>query len=134
MSNYEKPIVLANSELSEGVYAASGYQGTGNYNVTANIHQRPETGRQDYRIQVDANYTSDGEKGNGQILTVTFNKPVTGVTCPAGGTVIQGAGNTIIIQYDKTPNNNENIGFGDLIVTSDDMQDLAITSAAMTGK
>ncbi len=29
MKNYEKPIVLANSELSEGVYAASGNAGTG---------------------------------------------------------------------------------------------------------
>lgn len=29
MKNYEKPIVLANSELSEGVYAASGTQAGG---------------------------------------------------------------------------------------------------------
>lgn len=48
MKNYEKPVVLANSELSEGIFAASGMQaggnpggstggGTGSLSVTASI-------------------------------------------------------------------------------------------------
>lgn len=49
MTDYKKPVVVGCDDVAEGVYAASGC-----YTVTTNIHQRPEFGRGDYRIQVNA--------------------------------------------------------------------------------
>ena len=104
MSKYEKPVVMVNEEVAEGVYAASGC-----YDSKAEIHQKPETGRGDYRIQVDgdhiANHTSDS-----QTVTVTFNQPVTynGVTS-----------NVITFEKGYHQNPTGNIGFGDLIVESE---------------
>lgn len=50
MKTYSKPIVTIDTGLAEGVYAASGC-----YDASAYIHQTPETGRGDYRIQVMEN-------------------------------------------------------------------------------
>lgn len=51
MTDYKKPVVVGCDDVAEGVYAASGC-----YTVTTNIHQRPEFGRGDYRIQVNARH------------------------------------------------------------------------------
>ena len=48
MKKYSKPTIFVNDEDSEGVYAASGC-----YSITVNIHQKPQNGRGDYRIQVN---------------------------------------------------------------------------------
>ena len=42
---YVKPVVTEEEGVMEGVYMASGC-----YTTTARIHQRPQTGRGDYRI------------------------------------------------------------------------------------
>ena len=47
MRDYMKPVVIVNSEVSEGVYAASG-SADECYTVNAYIHQRPQLGRGDY--------------------------------------------------------------------------------------
>lgn len=106
MNKYSKPIVLMNEELAEGVYAASG---TDCYSVTYQIHQTPENGRVDYRIQVDAHHSAD-HHGTHQTLYITFNQPVT----YGGGTTT-----TIAVSKEYHQNGTDNIGFGDLIVTSD---------------
>lgn len=82
MKNYEKPIVKLEEEKAEGVYMASGdsidgnNSGSGCYTVSAYIHQTPEIGREDYRIQVNAHHSAS-HNCNGQILTLNFNQPVT---------------------------------------------------------
>lgn len=43
MRDYMKPVVIVNSEVSEGVYAASG-SADECYTVNAYIHQRPQLG------------------------------------------------------------------------------------------
>ena len=48
MKKYEKPIVTIIENQAEGIYMASGC-----YTTTATIHQRPEIGRGDYRIQIN---------------------------------------------------------------------------------
>ena len=48
---YSKPVVTIDIGLAEGVYAASGC-----YTVSAYIHQKPETGRGDYRIQLNGQH------------------------------------------------------------------------------
>ena len=47
MVKYSKPMVIVDQGLAEGVYAASG---AGCYKASADIHQKPDIGRGDYRI------------------------------------------------------------------------------------
>ncbi len=118
-----KPMILTNEDMAEGIYAASG---DGCYTTTAYIHQKPETGRGDYRIQVDAKHHADHTK-DVQWLHISFNKPVVYVSCNANGAQLE-SGNgstTLVIRMTYHQNPTDNIGFGDLIVTAD--AGLAIT-------
>lgn len=128
---YEKPIAIENDELAEGVYAASGsVVGNDCYTVSAYIHQTPETGRGDYRIQVNGVHaTYNGHHSGEQILTLTFNQPVD--YSWSNGTLVGGNGtSTINIKYNYHNNGNDNIGLGDIVVTADD--GLAITGAVLS--
>ena len=114
MSNYSKPVISIDNGLTEGVYAASG---AGCYTATARIHQTPETGRGDYRIQIDGKHNADHTREE-QVLTISFNQNVTYVSGGAG--LISGNGtNTLQIKLAYHQNPTDNIGFGDLVVTSD---------------
>lgn len=113
MKNYERPTIIIDDELSEGVYAASGC-----YAVTAKVHQKQQVGRGDYRIQVDGVHDSEHTSEN-QILTVTFNMPVKYKT--SNGTLQgSGEGTVISISYKYHQNPKDNIGLGDLVVEADD--------------
>ena len=123
MREYAKPVVTVDNGLAEGVYAASGC-----YTASAYIHQTPETGRGDYRIQVDGQHKADHTK-EAQVLTISFNQNVTYVSGGAG--LISGDGSSILkikLSYHQNPT--DNIGFGDLVVTSD--AGLAITGVSIT--
>ena len=125
MREYAKPIVTVDNGLAEGVYAASG---AGCYDASAYIHQTPQTGRGDYRIQVNGKHHSDHTK-EAQVLTISFNQNVTYVSGGAG--LISGDGSSILkikLSYHQNPT--DNIGFGDLVVTSD--AGLAITGVSIT--
>ena len=77
MRKYVKPIAVVNSNLAEGVYAASGDC----YTVSANITQTPAEGRQYYVIHMDGSHAAtDGHHSTQQMLTLTFNQPVTYVS------------------------------------------------------
>lgn len=131
MKNYEKPVVLANEELAEGVYAASGAGGSGDdcYTVTAYIHQIPEIGRGDYRIQVNATHAAgDGHHSGQQILTLYFNQNVTYKS--SNGNLSGGDGTSAIdIDYSYHNNGNDNIGLGDVVVEAG--EGLAVTGARL---
>ena len=125
MKQYAKPVVTVDNGLAEGVYAASG---AGCYDASAYIHQTPETGRGDYRIQVNGKHSSDHTR-EAQVLTISFNQNVTYVSGGAG--LISGNGtSTLKIKLSYHQNPNDNIGFGDLVVTSD--AGLAITGVSIT--
>lgn len=125
MVKYSKPMVTVDQGLAEGVYAASG---AGCYEASAYIHQTPETGRGDYRIQVDGKHNADHTK-EAQVLTISFNQNVTYVSGGAG--VISGNGTTtLVIKLSYHQNPTDNIGFGDLVVTAD--AGLAITGVSIT--
>jgi len=110
---YTKPIIIPNEEIAEGIYAASGDC----YYVTAEIKQRPETGRGDHRIQVNGRHDTDHHSSE-QILTLTFNMPV--VYKSSNGTLVGGSGtNSIHIKYNYHNNGVDNIGLGDVVVESD---------------
>lgn len=123
MSNCVKPVVSLDEGMAEGVYAASGC-----YTVTTNIHQKPETGRGDYRIQVNGVHAADHTK-EAQTLTITFNQEVT--YSSSNGTLVgSNTGTTISIGYTYHQNPNDNIGLGDLVVVSD--PGLEVVSAKIT--
>lgn len=82
MSMHEKPVISVDAGMAEGVYAASG-AADGCYTATAYIHQTPETGRGDYRIQVNGQHKADHTK-EAQVLTISFNQNVTYVSGGAG--------------------------------------------------
>lgn len=122
---YEKPIVIANKELAEGVYTASGDTC---YTATAYIHQSPEDGRGDYRIQVNGVHSAD-HTNNEQLLYISFNNPVTYKS--SNGVLVSGNGtNMLVIKYSYWQNPNDNIGLGDLVVESD--AGLSVTSVKIT--
>lgn len=123
MSNYVKPVVSLDEGMAEGVYAASGC-----YTVTTNIHQKPETGRGDYRIQMNGVHAAAHTK-EAQTLTITFNQEVT--YSSSNGTLVgSNTGTTISIGYTYHQNPNDNIGLGDLVVVSD--PGLEVVSAKIT--
>ena len=127
MTKYEKPIITINNELAEGVYMGSGNQNTC-YSVNAYIHQIPETGRNDYRIQVNGFHNAT-HACNEQILTLTFNQSVNYVS--SNGSYVSGNGtNSIRIKYNYWNNPKDNIGLGDVVVTSN--YGLAITNAILS--
>lgn len=120
---YNKPVILTSSDLAEGVYAASGC-----YTATAYIHQTPETGRGDYRIQVNGKHDADHTKET-QWLHISFNQPVN--YSWSNGTLESGDGTTsLTIRYNYHQNPTDNIGLGDLVVVSD--PGLAVTSVSIT--
>ncbi len=130
--SYERPVVIQSDGLMEGVYMASGGD-SDCYTVEAYIHQTPETGREDYRIQVNAKHNAlDNHHSTLQHLIISFNQPVNFVSCSdSHATLENGDGTTTLdIKYDYHNNAVENIGLGDLVVTSDD--GLAVTNCVLT--
>ena len=94
-----------------------GGNGSRCYTCEAKINQRPETGRDDFRIQINARHNGD-HSCDEQILTIVFNHPATFISCSNGS--LNGANNTIKIQVKLRYHNNQNdnIGMGDFIVKS----------------
>ena len=119
MTNYSKPIVTVDAGMAEGVYADSGC-----YSVSAYIHQKPETGRDTYCIQVNGTHAASHTTHN-QTLYLTFNEAVS--YCDSHGTPIQKDGTTISIQYSYLHNGNDNAGLGDVYVFCEDRTGLQIS-------
>ena len=115
MANYSKPMVTVDQGLAEGVYADSGSKC---YTATAYIHQHPETGRGDYRIQVKAEHDAD-HTNIGQIFTFTFNQEVTCKESSLGTVEGSATGRVIKIKRTIMSNFKESIGGGSLVVESE---------------
>lgn len=128
MIKYEKPILTVVDSIAEGVYMASGGSSNGCYTTSAYIHQTPQTGRGDYRIQVNGKHNADHTKES-QILTIKFNMPVTYGWC--NGSLMSGDGtDTLKIQLWYHQNPTDNIGLGDLVVSAE--SGLSIVSVSIT--
>lgn len=123
MKDYEKPILVHNDEAFEGVYAASGaVAGADCFKVTARITQRPETGRENYCVKVDAVHNAaDRHHSSEQVLTLSFNQPVTYVSCNDSNATLSGGNgtNALSITFNYHQNGGpENIGLADIYVES----------------
>lgn len=125
MIKYNKPVIIQNDELAEGIYTASG---SSCYSASAYIYQSPEDGRGDYRIQVSGVHQAS-HTNNEQLLHISFNNAVHYKN--SSGILVSGNGTNILtIKYYYWQNQNDNIGFGDLVVESD--AGLAITDVRIT--
>ena len=101
---------------------------SGCYTTTATIHQRPEIGRGDYRIQIKGIHNADHTKES-QILTINFNMPVEYVA--SNGNLISGNGSAVLqIKLNYHQNHNDNIGMDDLIIKAD--SGLSVVSVNIT--
>lgn len=69
MKKYERPAVLVNEELAEGVYAASGC-----WKTTWNEHQSKDSAGY-FNFQIDGKHADVAHQPN-TIITCTFNVPV----------------------------------------------------------
>lgn len=131
MKDYVKPVLVGNDEIFEGVYAASGsVAGANCYTVTTYIHQTPQEGRGDYRIQVNGKHAaSDNHHSGKQVLTLSFNLPVEYQS--SNGKLTSGDGTSKIeIEYGYHNNATDNIGLGDVVVKAD--AGLAVTGAVLS--
>ena len=91
--------------------------GSSCYTCNAKINQRPETGRDDFRIQINAQHNGN-HSCDEQLLTVVFNYPVNFISCSNGS--LNSSNNNSRIQVKLRYHNNpvDNIGMGDFIVKS----------------
>lgn len=126
MKKYVRPVIVANTELAEGVYAGSGDC----YTFSARITQVPEGIRDYYVVQMDGvHHATDGHHSTLRNVVVCFNQPVVYLdsmaeSCEGSGT------NQLVLAYRRTNgsyhnNASENIGLGDLKVQAG--ENLAVT-------
>ncbi|MBP7176823.1 MAG: hypothetical protein KBA53_11515 [Thermoclostridium sp.] len=117
---YEKPRVLKNDDLSEGVYMASG-TGSACYTAWGTKTQSPQEGRGTYVFQLDGKHnstTTDSHTNNAQKVTVSFNQKVTYGS--SSGTLVSGDDTSkLVISYAYWQNATDNIGLGNLSVVSE---------------
>lgn len=76
MKNYEKPVVLVNEELAEGVYAASGATGTADcWSYDVKSVQDWDGGSHVFEIYL-THHTNLEHISNGTTVSVTFSAPL----------------------------------------------------------
>lgn len=132
MMNYEKPVVLANEDVAEGVYAASGagVGGSNCYTVSAYITQTPETGNETYCIHMDAVHMAEHHSTQ-QVVDLSFNQSVDFQWCNAANCTCSGSGSsTLTLTFSYHANFTENHGLGDVYVSSG--EGLAVTGVTCT--
>ena len=134
MKKYEKPVVMINEELAEGVYAASGCFGDCyevkivSHNIIGNTHV----------YQFDATHKVCEEHGSHcgseQVLIVKFDKNVDIKEVSTDWISWVGDGtDTLYLTYRYTQNETGNIGLGNLTVAPSDGTDgLEIDKATLT--
>lgn len=116
MEKYVKPMCLANEDLAEGVYAASGDC----YTFSARIVQTPELGNEVYTLQIDGVHNAD-HHSTARTVVITFNYPVEYVSSLAESYEGSGTNQLRLLYTAKSGGNyhnnfNENIGLGELKV------------------
>ena len=88
----------------------------------------PMSMREDYRIQVNGVHAAIGHHSTAQVLVLYFNQPVN--YSWSNGSLAGGDGTSELrISYNYHNNENDNIGLGDVVVTSG--EGLAITGAEL---
>ena len=132
MKKYEKPVVMVNEELAEGVYAASG---ASCYLVNGfgcqNPYELVNTGMNAWTVHVDGVHNDPGHHSSYREVTVVFNYPVYVERYESNTTVVSGDGtNTIVVSLNHHNNSGDNIGLSGFVVKVDkNITDLKVISA-----
>ena len=105
-----------NSGQNNG-YSGSSGNASSCYTCNAQINQRPETGRDDFRIQLNCQHHGD-HSCDEQLLTMVFNYPVNFISCSNGSLNSSNNSTRIQIKLRYHNNPNDHIGMGDFIVKS----------------
>lgn len=131
MKRYEKPVVMINEELAEGVYAASGCWTAGGTGKQTRV-----SSRDDFRFQINGSHISEAHAAK-VIATFTFDLPVNSATfcgykpigdISAGATVVQFE----LTNYSGGVNPDENFGGGALNVVTVDKNVTELTLISVT--
>ena len=116
MKNYEKPVVMVNEGLAEGVYAGSGdcWRIDG-VSRTSNIYDGV------YReFQVDATHLNQNKHRSVLTITITFNQMIEGIGSTGGATASGYSGQTATFTWDVgTFNQNEEKGWAVTVKSAD---------------
>ncbi len=122
MKNYERPMVLANEELTEGVYAASG---DGTNDGTAAITESPSNQNDGYCISLCGHYSWYKSCCPTKCAIITFNQLVNYLNSQ-GSIIGSPCGTTLRIRYNNCDGSWGNCDLGNLFVNS--AKGLAITN------
>lgn len=95
MSNYERPIVLANDELSEGVFAASGAAGIGCWDT--GITSVQSWNGQQHIFEVSGSHVDTDHMSSSQSMAITFSGPVQNVQVEGNVVVDRVEGNVVYV-------------------------------------
>ena len=115
MKTYEKPVVIENEDLAEGVFAASGDSGSSSdcWYVTWSSSQDYVDGAHIFRINA-THSTSVVHISSNVTYTVTFNYPVTNAYAENPDFVCSYSGNTVVIsrpQHANAYKSGDNVNF-----------------------
>lgn len=101
MKNYEKPVVLANEELAEGVYAGSGEGDCWTIKLTQDqVWGGGSLGGKTYRVYCE--HISMQHISTASTSTIVFNSPIVAAKCENFATTVDG--NTVTIYRDNHAN------------------------------
>lgn len=125
MKNYEKPVAMINEDMSEGVYAASGWgQSSSCWTCSGDGKQESEVSRTDWRFQINGSHINERHEADVYATFIFDTNISTADFC--GYQPVELVGNKAVFRltnYSNGVNPNENFGGGALNVT---------TSAAVT--
>lgn len=135
MKKYERPVVMVNEELAEGVYAASGATC---YLVDGFGCQKPYsiegTNMKAWTVHVDGEHNDPGHHSSYREVTIVFNYPVWVEKYESNTTLISGDGtNTIVVSLNHHNGFVDTIGLSGLVVKVDkSITDLRVVSAKIS--
>ena len=127
MKNYEKPVLMVNEELAEGVYAASG---SNHWSVT---YYDRENQTQYYRVEIGNSGVCHIDDFTQTVtLSITFAEPITSVTESSGKCSVSASGTQVTATISSTAcRSNENHSFNITVSPNPDTQ--KITGVSVVG-
>lgn len=134
MKTYEKPVVIENEDLAEGVFAASGGSSSDCWRVTCTSDQDYVDGVHSFRINA-IHSASVVHISSNVTYTVTFNSPVTNANSENPDFVCSYSGNTVVIsrpQHANAYNSGDNVNFMFKVSAADQATTTALTPIEVT--
>lgn len=104
MKSYEKPVVLANDEVAEGVYAASGAEGTACFKFESDAGRNWSTGDGFYEYNVRFRHIDEAHMNCTHKFIIHFSATPIAVSCSTNckeGTQPEIKGNSIIVTWQQ---------------------------------